>query len=182
MTTTTSTPTSTATSTPVTAVTCVSHIAVVTPDLDRFRRFYEGVVGLTHGVTMRMGGPPHFRHAMLLVQPGLGIHVIEEPGYDPQAQGIGVDIGQRGRIDHFAFGVPDEAALEQVATRLRAAGASDGVVRSLGPVWSVHATDPDGLQFEVTCTNLSFDAGDSTEIVEEVGVPDWMERLDSPRG
>jgi len=163
-------------------IACISHIAVNTADLDRFRRFYEGVLGLPCAITMRMGEPPHFRHAMFLVQPGLGLHAIEVPGYDPQAQGIGVDIGERGRVDHFAFGVADQAALADVAERLRAAGASDGVVRELGPLWSVHATDPEGLQFEVTCTNLSFDAANGTEIVEEVGMEDWVSRLDAPRG
>ena len=64
----------------------------------------------------------------------------------------------------------------------RQAGASDGEVRPLGPVLSVHATDPDGLQFEVTCTNLSFDPDADTEEIEEIGVPDWVSRLDVPTG
>lgn len=158
----------------------IGHIAVNTADLERFRRFYEGVLGVPLGVVMRMGHPPYLRHAMFHVAAGLVIHVFEVPGYDPQAQGIGVDIGERGRIDHFAFVVPDEAVLRGVVDRLRAAGASDGDVREMGPLLSAHATDPDGLQFEVTCVNPAFDADSSREEVEEIGLPDWLSRLAVP--
>jgi len=163
-------------------VTGLGHIAVNSADLARFRRFYEGILGIPLGVVMRMPVAPHLRHAFFHVSPGLVLHVFEVPGYDPGAQGIGTDIGERGRIDHFAFVVPDEAALVEIAAKLQAAGASDGVVRDFGVVRSVHATDPDGLQFEVTCTNLSFDPDADTEEIEEIGVPDWVSRLDVPTG
>lgn len=165
---------------PTTRIVGIGHIAVNTADLDRFRRFYEGVLGVPLGVVMRMGHPPYLRHAMFHVAAGLVIHVFEVPGYDPQAQGIGVDIGERGRIDHFAFLVTDEAVLRDVAARLRAAGASDGDVRAMGPLLSLHATDPDGLQFEVTCVNPAFDADSAREEVEEIGLPDWQSRLAVP--
>jgi catechol 2,3-dioxygenase-like lactoylglutathione lyase family enzyme len=171
---------STATTAPV-AVLGLGHIAINTADLDRFRRFYEGMLGIPLGAIMRMGFPPYLRHATFHVSAGLVLHVFEVPGYDPQSQGIGTDIGERGRIDHFAFLVPDAAALAEVAERLRAAGASEGVVQTLGPVLSVHATDPDGLQFEVTCANLAFPAhGSDEEVVEEVGLADWVTRMNAP--
>lgn len=155
----------------------VSHIAVNTADLNRFRRFYEGVLGIPLGVTMRLNHPPYLRHATFHVNDGVVIHVFEVPGYDPQAQGIGINIGERGRIDHFGFMVPDEAALRQVADQLRAAGASDGTITPLGPVLSLHVTDPDGLQLEINCPNLDFDAEDPGELVEEVGLTDWVARV-----
>src|SRR5690349_12463116 len=109
-----------------TGVTGLGHLAVNTSDLARFRRFYEGILGIPLGVVMRMPHPPHLRHALFHVAPGTALHVFEVTGYDPEAQGIGVDIGERGRIDHFAFLVPDEPTLVDLATRLHAAGASDG--------------------------------------------------------
>src|SRR3954463_7489820 len=39
------------------APTGFSHAAVYTPDLDRFRRFYEQVVGLRLGALLRMDAP-----------------------------------------------------------------------------------------------------------------------------
>ena len=156
----------------------VSHIALNTADMGRFRRFYEGVLGLRMGVTAVLDHPPHLRHATFHVTDGLVLHVFEVPGYDPAAQGIGTDIGERGRVDHFGLNVPDEAALREVAERLRAAGATDGEVRHLGPTLSVHVTDPDGLQLEVTCPDLEWDPDDPTgERFEEVGLPDWLPRM-----
>jgi catechol 2,3-dioxygenase-like lactoylglutathione lyase family enzyme len=159
------------------AVTGISHLAVNTPDLDRFRRFHEGLVGLPVGVVLRMTHPPYLRHATFHLDDVAVLHVFEVPGYDPQAQGFGTDIGERGRIDHFGLMVPDQDSLACLASRLRDAGASDGEVRSLGPVLSVHVTDPDGLQLEINCPDPDFDPAASGEGVEELGMPGWVERM-----
>jgi catechol 2,3-dioxygenase-like lactoylglutathione lyase family enzyme len=160
----------------MTTITGFSHVAVNTADLDRFRRFYEGLLGIPLGVTMRMDHPPYLRHAAFHVDRAV-LHVFEVPGYDPRADGIGSGIGRRGRVDHFGFQVADAATLGNVAARLRAAGASDGEVRPLGPMLSVHVTDPDGLELEVNCPNLDFELDDFAEEVEEVGLGDWRERV-----
>lgn len=162
---------------PATTISGLSHVAVNTADLQRFRRFYEGLLGIPMGVTMRMDHPPYLRHATFHLDGPLVLHVFEVPGYDPRGDGIGTEIGRRGRIDHFGFQVADEAALRQVADRLRAAGATDGEVRPLGPVLSVHVTDPDGLELEVNCPNLDFAVDEAGETVEEVGTPDWLTRI-----
>ena len=78
----------------------VSHIALNTADMGRFRRFYEGVLGLRMGVTAVLDHPPFLRHATFHVTDGLALHVFEVPGYDPAAQGIGTDLGPRGRVVH----------------------------------------------------------------------------------
>jgi catechol 2,3-dioxygenase-like lactoylglutathione lyase family enzyme len=160
-----------------TTITGFSHVAVNTADLTRFRRFYEGLLAVPMGVTLRMEHPPFMRHAIFHLDGPVVLHVFEVPGYDPQAEGIGSEFGRRGRIDHFGFQVSDERALREVADRLRAAGASDGEVRPLGPVLSVRATDPDGLELEVNCPNLDFDIGAEAETVEEVGAADWLARV-----
>jgi catechol 2,3-dioxygenase-like lactoylglutathione lyase family enzyme len=161
-------------------ITGIGHVAVNTADLDRFRRFYEQILGIPLGVVMRMPIEPHLRHAFFHVAPGVVLHAFEVPGYDPQAQGIGTDIGERGRVDHFAFLVADDAELAIVASRLRDAGASDGCVRAFGPLLSVHATDPDGLQFEVTCPNVSYDPDAASQEVEEIAMPDWVSMVSAP--
>jgi catechol 2,3-dioxygenase-like lactoylglutathione lyase family enzyme len=166
----------------MTTITGFSHVAVNTADLPRFRRFYEGLLGVPMGVTMRMDHPPYLRHATFHLDDPVVLHVFEVPGYDPVGDGIGAEIGQRGRIDHFGLQVADEAALRAVADRLRAAGATDGEVRSFGPVLSVHVTDPDGLELELNCPNLAFDLATSTTPVEEVGVSDWLDRVLDRRG
>lgn len=160
-----------------------SHLAVNTADLDRFRRFYCDVLGLEHLVTMKMEHPPHLRHAAIGVDDRCVLHVFEVPGYDPEADGIGTDIGQRGRIDHFGLMVDDMADLEAVRDRLVASGASDGEIRPLGPVWSIRFCDPDGLAGEVNCALLGFDPGaDDRETVEEMESTDWIDRLAGAAG
>lgn len=158
----------------------LSHLALNTADLDRFRRFYEGLLGLRVGVVLRMTHPPYLRHATFHVDDIVVLHVFEVPGYDPQASGLGATMGERGRIDHFGFMVGDEAELRAVADRLRASGATDGKIRRQGPVLSVHVTDPDGLEVEINCPDLEFDLGDGDgagEEIEEIGMPDWLERM-----
>jgi catechol 2,3-dioxygenase-like lactoylglutathione lyase family enzyme len=156
----------------------LSHLALNTADLDRFRRFYEGLLGLRVGVVLRMDHPPYLRHATFHIDDIVVLHVFEVPGYDPQARGIGTTLGERGRIDHFGFMVRDEVELRTVADRLRASGATDGQIRRLGPVLSVRVTDPDGLEVEINCPDLEFELveGDGEEI-EEIGVPDWLQRM-----
>ena len=87
----------------------MGQIAINTSDLNRFRTFYEGLLGLPHVISLRMGQPPHLRYGVFAVGPDTALLAFEVPGYDPVADGIGVEMGRRGRIDHFALRV-DEAA------------------------------------------------------------------------
>lgn len=162
----------------------VSHIATMTGDLERFRAFYEDVIGLRTTVVLRMAGPPSLRHAFLYVDDTCMIHVFEQPGYDPIGDGIRNEIGQRGRIDHLGFLVTDTAELERVRDRLVAAGASDGKVIALGPLLSVWFRDPDGLEGEVNAPNPAFDPTDDgtsqwddRDYVEEQPDPGYYDRL-----
>jgi catechol 2,3-dioxygenase-like lactoylglutathione lyase family enzyme len=147
----------------------IGHVAVITADLDRFRAFYEDVIGLRTAVVLRMTGPPGLRHAVLPVTDTSIVHVFEQPGYDPVADGIGTGLGRRGRIDHIAFHMASYADLEGVRDRLVAVGASDGTVTPHGPVLSVHFRDPDGLEGEVTTVNATWDPDREThhELLEE---------------
>lgn len=151
----------------------------MTPDLGRFASFYTDVIGLRLVVVLRQNHEPYLRHAVFQVGASATvIHGFEHPGYDPIAEGLGVERGHRGRLDHFGFMVPDGLELQEVAARLRAAGASDGEVRSLGPVLSVHYRDPDGLEGEINAPNPAFapdQPGACT--VETLGDSSWLEAL-----
>jgi catechol 2,3-dioxygenase-like lactoylglutathione lyase family enzyme len=156
----------------------IGHVAVITADLDRFRAFYEDVIGLRTAVVLRMPEPPGLRHAVLSVTDVSIVHVFERPGYDPVAEGVGTEIGLRGRLDHLAFHMASPADLEAVRARLVAVGASDGFVAPHGPVHSVRFHDPDGLEGEVTATNPSWDPSeDAHHVVEEEPDPSMFARL-----
>jgi hypothetical protein len=65
--------------TPVVPVLGISHVALNTADLDRFRRFYEGTLGLRPAMIARMAHPPrNVRRAIAAIGravPGLGAHL-----------------------------------------------------------------------------------------------------------
>src|SRR5690606_29138852 len=54
------------------------------------------------------------------------------------------------QMDHLAFNVPDEAALEQLRKRLLAAGSEVTEVVDHGFIRSVYFTDPNGIALEAS--------------------------------
>lgn len=165
-------------------VIAVGHIAVNTSDLARFRTFYEGLLGLPHVITLRESQPPHLQYGVFAIGRDLArqaydtvIIAYEVPGYDPDADGFGTEMGRRGRIDHFALGVADEAALLEVRDRLVAAGAADGDVLAMGPYLSAHFRDPDGLAGQITCPNPRFDPSRVDDELIECSGPQWTDNL-----
>ncbi|GAA1857824.1 hypothetical protein GCM10009836_42490 [Pseudonocardia ailaonensis] len=151
----------------------MSHIALVTADLDRFRSFYEDVLGLE--TTLVVGaGRGHARQAVVHAGDAM-LQVFEVPGYDPGAHGSGAPMFERGRLDHFGFRVADEAALGALRDRLVAAGASSGDIRRLGPMFSVRFHDPEGFEGEVNCLDPAYDPSSVRE-QDEIVDPAWYRR------
>ena len=151
----------------------MSHVAVVTPDLDGFRAFYEDTLGL-ETIIVFGAGPGHARQAVI-VAGNVMLHVFEVVGYDPAQHGFTPAMFERGRLDHIGFTVADEAALIALRDRLLSLGASSGSIRQLGPMLSVRFQDPDGLEGEVNCLDPAYDPStlrDEDEIVD----PTWLER------
>jgi hypothetical protein len=124
-----------------------------------------------------MPEPPGLRHAIVSVSDTSIVHVFEQPGYDPTADGIGTEFFTRGRIDHFGLMVRSFEELEAVRDRLVAVGASDGTVTPHGPVLSVHFQDPDGLEGEINAVNTAWDPSGENHEVEEEPDPDMYARL-----
>ena len=56
---------------------------------------------------------------------------------------------QRGRLDHFAFLAPSEAALREIRRRVESEGAADGGVRDAKSRWIMAFHDPDGFYVDV---------------------------------
>lgn len=150
----------------------VNHIAVVTADLDGYRAFYEEALGLDT-VLVLGAGAGHGRQAVVLAGDVM-LHVFEV-GADDAPVGAGADLLRRGRHDHLAFTVRDEAALDALRHRLAAAGASSGDVRTLGWMLSVRFVDPEGFEGEVNCFNPRFDPT-TLRAEDEVIDPNWLER------
>jgi len=151
----------------------VSHVAVITGNLDRFRAFYEDIIGLETTVVFS-GGPARTRQAILMAGDAM-LHVFEVSDYDPNSQDHPPTMFERGRIDHLGFTVPDLPTLTAIRDRLLAVDASSGDVHQLGPMYSLRFIDPDGLESEINCYNPDFDPStmrDEDEVVD----PGWLER------
>lgn len=169
------------------AVTSLGHLAITTSDLDRFTSFYEGLLGLPRVITLRMHQPPRLRYSVFAVGPDAlrrtyttALLVFEVPGYDPAVDGLGVDIGRRGRIDHFALRVDDPGAFSDVRSQLVAAGASNGAVSTLGPFLSLEFRDPDGLEGKIVCPNPAFDPSEVEDELIACSNPPWNVRPPTP--
>lgn len=154
----------------------VSHVAVVTGDLDGYRAFYEDVIGLE--TTLVLGaGPGHGRQAVLAAGQVM-LHVFEVSGYDPTLHGCGSEMFERGRLDHLGFTVQDVAGLTTLRDRLVAVDASSGAIRRVGPMLSVRFLDPDDSEGEINCLDPTYDPSTLRD-EDDVVNPLWFARMAS---
>ena len=133
-----------------TLVAGLNHLAVLVRDLDRWVEFWTGVFGATfHELPDQRG-----RHGLLALD-AVGtsmLHAFEVPAEVSGGDFPGPDMFRRGRLDHLGVNAACEGALLELRDRLVARGASDGSVRLFGGRnLSVHAVDPEGMDFEVCC-------------------------------
>lgn len=133
----------------------LSHVAVVTADLDGFRAFYEDIIGLR--TAMVFGAGPGQRRKAVVMAGDAMLHVFEVAGYDPATRGFSTAMFERGRLDHLGFTVPDRAALTAIRDRLLLVDATSGDIHRLGPMLSLRFVDPDGLESEINCFDTDFD-------------------------
>ncbi len=143
------------------------HVALITPDLDRARQFYEDVIGLR---TMTIDHPhaAPFRRLAALADGSddgtMALLLFEVPGFNP---GVADDlIGRRGRIDHLAFVAAIRSEFNAIVARLVDAGASSGRVDTVGPTLSVLFVDPDGGHHNMHTPNLEWVPEATTDVID----------------
>jgi catechol 2,3-dioxygenase-like lactoylglutathione lyase family enzyme len=126
----------------------VNHVALLTSDTERLRRFYEQVFDATVTGELRDGD---VRLTFVSVGPTTELNVFEVAGNDEATRQT--PMFGRGRIDHFGLQAASKATFDVIRDRLVACGASDGFVTDFGPVLSVFFRDPDRLEGEVCTAN-----------------------------
>lgn len=126
----------------------VNHLALVTPDMDATTRFYAGVLGMPL-VTTLMAGP--MRHYFFEIAPGNTVAFFEIADAETFPKGAGGPAPYPIQLDHLAFNLADEDALEQLRQRLLAAGSEVTEVVDHGMIKSVYFTDPNGIALEASC-------------------------------
>ena len=127
----------------------VNHLALVTSDMDATVRFYHGTLGAQLVGTVATDA---FRHYFFEFGPHCTVAFFEYRDLDiePFAKPAGVPDPRAAQFDHVALNLPDEAALEQLQRRLKAAGCEVTDVIDHGGVRSVYFTDPNGIALEAS--------------------------------
>lgn len=125
----------------------INHLALVTPDMDATVRFYVGVLGMRLSATL-MAGP--MRHYFFEISDENTIAFFEVKGMETFAKPAGGPSDRTIQLDHISFNVPDEHALTQLQTRLRAAGCEITEVVDHGIMHSVYFHDPNGIALEAS--------------------------------
>ena len=130
------------------------HLLVRVQDPERSRRFYEDLLGasfleLPVDATFVAAWKGHPSEGKLLALPIGTTFLILAPPLEGTPDDDRFDERRIG-VDHLAFGVPDEAALEEVVTALGRAGVATAGIEDdpvLGKRY-VAFRDPDNVQWE----------------------------------
>ena len=128
----------------MTLVRGLSHVAIVTADLDRLAGFYVDLFGAT---LVQVEHTPFGRIGIVRLGPGSGLNLFEIAGNE-HAAGLPT-MFDRGHLDHFGFDVADAAEFWELRDRLIAGGHSTGDVTDFGPIIGLDFIDPDGMACEV---------------------------------
>src|SRR5437868_3521492 len=135
----------------------ISHIGLSTLDLDKTRKFYEGVLGfkavVADTITIEEGG--RIRHIFFDVGRDQLIAFMEADGVrDVPAEydtGINRGLGVPASFYHFAFEAGSEAALADKREELRAKGVKVTDIIDHGWAKSIYFKDLNGLSLEYCC-------------------------------
>ena len=144
-----------------------SHIGLSTLDLDKTRKFYEGVLGFKPVVadTIRIEEGGSLRHLFFDVGRDQLIAFLEPQGvpgvparYDA---GINRGLGVPAAFYHFAFEAGSDAALADKRDELRAKGVEVTDIADHGWAKSIYFKDPNGLSLEYCCVLRDFTEDDA---------------------
>lgn len=135
----------------------IDHVATITNDGDRLKRFYVDVFGATieRDGPEFPGGP---RMIIVNLAPGSELNVFEIEDNDQATRQT--PMFGRGRIDHIGLHAADLDSFGEIRDRLIAAGAADRIVTEFGRKLSIFFRDPDQMEGEVLVANPDADPDD----------------------
>jgi catechol 2,3-dioxygenase-like lactoylglutathione lyase family enzyme len=126
-------------------VTAISHITLLSDDIDATRDFYREMLGLREGERPPLPFPGHWLYG----DDGPLVHIADRAVYLAHARAIGLPdpLVVGSPIDHVAFAASD---YEEASSRLERGGVS--AVRNSVPgvgLRQLFFCDPDGVRIEV---------------------------------
>ncbi len=133
----------------------IDHVATITNDGDRLKRFYVDMFDATieRDGPEFPGGP---RMIIINLGPGSELNVFEIEDNDEATRQT--PMFGRGRLDHIGLHATDLETFATIRDRLIEAGASDRIVTEFGRKLSLFFRDPDQMECEVLVANPDFDA------------------------
>lgn len=141
------------------------HIAFGTRDIEATYDYYNNRLGmpLVH-CENHLVGDGYFRHFFFDMGRGesLGFFAIENVGEKPDYRtDISTGLGMPGWVNHVAFNVDDEDALEAMAARCRENDVKIEMQIDHGWCRSIYLQDPNGILVEFTTTvdDAAFEQG-----------------------
>jgi catechol 2,3-dioxygenase-like lactoylglutathione lyase family enzyme len=120
------------------------HVALKVADVERAARFYEQAFGMRRFAAKRDG------NVIPLVSPDLKDQITVSSADEGEVGPLSGRPGEQGGVDHFGFLISAGSRLEEVKTRLTAAGATFVRQHDVAKgVPSLFFRDPDGYLFQV---------------------------------
>ena len=144
-----------------------SHVGLSTLDLDKTRKFYEGVLGFKPVVcdTIKIKEGGEVRHIFFDTGRDQLIAFMESRGVDgvpvEYDTSINRGLGTPSAFYHFAFEAGSEAGLQQKREELLSKGVEVTEVVDHNWAKSIYFKDPNGLQLEYCCIVREFNAEDA---------------------
>ena len=135
-----------ATASPASAI---NHIALMTGELDRLADFYATTFGAQ--ILARSDGTP--RKCFLQLTPATSLHLFEVG--PERARRTDDDAFDPGSINHFAIEARGPEEFLRIRASLIQAGRADETVYGAPDLYTIFATDPDGLFIELTLRKVS---------------------------
>jgi catechol 2,3-dioxygenase-like lactoylglutathione lyase family enzyme len=130
-------------------VSAVNHIALMTGALDRLADFYATMFGAQ--ILARSEGTP--RKCFLQLTPATSLHLFEVGA--ERARRADDDAFDPGSINHFAIEARDPGEFVRIRARLIQAGRADETVYDAPDLYTIFATDPDGMFIELTLRKVT---------------------------
>lgn len=123
----------------------ISHVSLVTPDMDATVRFYCGILGAHVTGTWVESD---MRLYSLEIVAGVALDFVEHVGAGTFAKPMLRRAGHPIQFDHIAFRVPTPEALDALRLHLQESGVETTEVYDAGPARGFHFRDNNGITLE----------------------------------
>jgi glyoxylase I family protein len=125
-----------------------AHVRLTVKDIDVSKKFYDDVFALPIAVQLPPDADEETKQQMAFLFGGviyqlgnslLGLRPVASDSFDEDKTGL----------DHVAFAVADQAAIEEAAAHLDSLGIDHEGVKDIGQGWILEFRDPDNIALEI---------------------------------